>query len=483
MMVLSLTGCDSWLELEPNDAIIKQEFWKTKEQVEAATFGIYASMLRTTDGARSIPESMFLWGEMRGDMIVPNTNARADEIEVVNGNILDNNGIADWRVFYRTINYCNTLLQFAPDVLDRDPTFKETELNGYMAEALTIRSLLYFYLVRTFKEVPLKVTATVSDKDEYAIPKSTDEEILDRISADLKKAEQMAVSTYNNKAMNKGRITRYAVNALQADVYLWKEEYDSCILACNKIINSGQFGLVEGNEWFTGIFGLGNSNESIFELQYDQQVTNPFYDMFSTNRRWIASPTVLEELYTIDFVNPDNKDVRADEASLRSDGRIWKYLGLDASRARTVTESYAHWIIYRLADILLLKAEALAQTGGGVEALEIIDQIRTRANALEETEQGVEPDDVDGLTDYILAERARELAFEGKRWFDILRNSKRNNYARIDILLNIAAQSAPPERQQSIINKLLDTNSHYLPIYQFELQTNKNLVQNPFYQN
>lgn len=480
-MLLSCTACEDWLALEPQDAITRQEFWKTKEQVQAAMIGCYASLLGTTDNQRSIAESMFLWGEMRGDMVVPNTRASSSEVEIVNGNILATNDITTWRSFYKTINYCNTLIKFAPDVLKTDPTFKQSQLNAYLAEALTIRSLLYFYLMRTFREVPLKIEPTVSDQDEYAIAKSTEAEIISQILADLQQAEAMAVLSYGSQASNKGRVTRYTVNALQADVYLWAEDYEHCIEACNKVINSGQFGLVGGGEWFSSQFVFGNSNESIFELQFDAQKTNPFFDMFTTNRRWLASPLVLEEMYTIDFTNPDNKDRRADGASLRSDGRIWKYLGLDAERQRAVNESYAHWIIYRYADILLLKAEALAQTGGGAEALQIIDQVRTRANALEGTERGVDPGDVSGLTDYILEERAREFAFEGKRWFDLLRNARRDHYGRLDILISMAVKSAPPERQQSIINKLLDSNSHYLPIYYSELLTNKNLVQNPFY--
>jgi hypothetical protein len=482
--LLFFTACESWLALEPQDAITRQEFWQTKEQVEAAVIGCYASLLGNMDNRTTpipIPEAMFLWGEMRADMIVPNTSAIAAEVDIVNGNILETNAIANWATFYKTINYCNTLIEFAPDVLKTDPTFKESQLNAFLSEALTIRSLLYFYLVRTFKEVPLKITASVSDEDDYALPKNSEEEIINQILEDLLRAEEMAVSSYGNKASDKGRITRYTVNALQADVYLWAEEYENCILACNKIINSGQFGLVEGHEWFTSQFGTGNSNESIFELQFDVQKINTFFDLFSAGRRWLASPLVLEEMYTIDFTNPLNRDWRADDASLKSDGRIWKYLGLDQNRARTVSESYAHWILYRYADIKLLKAEALAQTGGGAEALEIVEEIRVRANALEATERGIDPTDVSGITDYILEERARELAFEGKRWFDVLRNARRNNYERIDILVSIAVKSAPPDRQQTIINKLLDTNSHYLPIYFTELQINKNLVQNPFY--
>ncbi len=479
--VLSLASCESWLALEPQDAITRQEYWKTKEQVEAAVYGCYASLLGTTDNQRSIAESMFLWGEIRADMIIPNASAFANEIEVVNGNILDSNPISNWRSFYKTINYCNTVIKFAPGVRDSDPTFTQAQLNAYLSEVLALRSMLYFYLVRTFKEVPLKIEPTVSDEDEYELAKSTEEEVITQILSDLEIAEDMAVISYGSQAMNKGRITRYAINALQADVYLWAEDYTRAIEACDKIINSNQYGLVSSFQWFTAQFAVGNSNESIFEFQFDEQKINPFFDMFATNRRWLASALVLEEMYTIDFVNPENRDVRADGASLRSDGRIWKYLGLDESRSRTASESYANWIVYRYADILLLKAEALAQTNGGVEALEIVNEIRARGNALVATERGVDPEDVDGLTDYILEERARELAFEGKRWFDVLRNARRNDYARLDILISMAVKSAPPDRQQSIINKLLDSNSHYLPILLSEIQINKKLEQNPFY--
>jgi hypothetical protein len=476
-----LAGCNQWLDLEPQDAIIKDKYWKTKEQVEAAVIGVYASLLGATDGSRSIPELAFLWGEMRADMIVPNNNALFDEQEVVNGNILQTNGLANWRVFYRTINYCNTVLDLAPAVLNSDPTFKESQWQAYRAEMLTIRSLMYFYLVRTFREVPLKITATTSDDDPYEMAKSTEEEIINQIVADLKEAEPLAVVSYGHQDRNKGRVTRYTVNALQADVYLWKEDYDNCKIACDKIINAGQFGVVESNAWFSEIFVNGNSNESIFEIQFDAEKTNPFFNMFAINGRWLSSILVLEEIYTIDFDVAENKDIRGEDASLKSDGRIWKYIGWDASRPRSISESYAHWIVYRLADILLIKAEAMALTGEGEGALEIIDKIRTRGHALEATRREVDPFDVDGLLEYILEERAREFAFEGKRWFDVLRHARRNNYANLNLLINMAVKTAPIDRQQSIINKLRDTNSHYLPIFQYELQTNSRLVQNPFY--
>jgi hypothetical protein len=85
------------------------------------------------------------------------------------------------------------------------------------------------------------------------------------------------------------------------------------------------------------------------------------------------------------------------------------------------------------------------------------------------------------MESYILQERQREFAFEGKRWYDVLRNAKRNNYQGLDYLMKMAAISVPSDRQQAALNKLRDKNSHYMPIYLYELQTNKLLVQNPFY--
>lgn len=62
-----------------------------------------------------------------------------------------------------------------------------------------------------------------------------------------------------------------------------------------------------------------------------------------------------------------------------------------------------------------------------------------------------------------------------------LRFAKRNNYAQKQILLDVVSASVPSDRQQGAIAKARDVNSHYFPIYDYELQTDKNLVQNPFY--
>jgi hypothetical protein len=403
----------------------------------------------------------------------------------MNANILATNSITNWRNLYQTINYCNTVITFAPKVLQLDQTFSQDELNRSIAEVKTIRALLYFYLVRSFGEVPLKLSATSSDQELEQLPKSSQQEVLNQILTDLSEAETNAVLTYGNTDVNKGRITRYAVNALQADVYLWMEKYADCITACDKVMNSGKFGLVDESSssvWFRNLYANGNSNEGIFEIQFDNQKLNSFYSMFMTGRRFLSNPLVMEDLYTVDYINADNKDFRGDGASVRTtDGTIWKYIGWNNSTARSSSESYAHWIVYRFADILLMKAEALNQLGKGDEALALVRIIRNRARALIQTEQNPDPSDKMAIADYILEERAREFAYEGKRWYDLLRNAKRNNYERLNILLELVANTVSPDRQQSAIAKYKDKNSHYFPIYYYELTTDKQLVQNPFY--
>ena len=128
-----------------------------------------------------------------------------------------------------------------------------------------------------------------------------------------------------------------------------------------------------------------------------------------------------------------------------------------------------------------MKAEALNELGKGQDALDIVYQIRERANALAATDLVPAANDKNLIQDFIIEERAREFCFEGKRWYDVLRNAKRNNYLRKGILLSMVAISAPDNIQQSAQAKFKDNNSHYLPIYLYEIQTNKLLIQNPFY--
>ena len=488
ILLVSNVSCKKWLDLQPHDGITGAAYWKTKEQVQASVNGCYASLLGSPNGSRSLTDLLFLWGELRADMLATTTFTLGEELDIMNVNILPTNSITNWRSVYQTINYCNTVIDFAPQVIGRDQTFTQDALNKSIAEVKTLRALMYFYLVRSFGDVPLKIKSTSSDQDIEQIPKTSKDSVLTQILKDLNEAEPDEAITYGDRASDKGRITKYTINAIQADVYLWMEKYAECVTACNKIINSNQFGLIDGtasSTWFNTLYVDGNSNESIFEFQFDNQRQNTFYALLgASSRHLIANPLVLTDVFATDFVNPLNIDIRGDGASARStDNMIWKYSGLsnDNRTQRPSTQYSAHWFVYRFADILLMKAEATNELGNGQEALDLVTRIRTRGGALAITNTNPSPSDKDAVADFIMAERSREFAFEGKRWYDLLRNAKRENYRRLNILLQMVANTVPPDRQQSAIAKYLDKNSHYFPIYYYELQTDKNLIQNPFY--
>ncbi|MEJ6980711.1 RagB/SusD family nutrient uptake outer membrane protein [Pedobacter sp. P351] len=486
MLVLSSTSCNKWLELKPQDGIVREDFWTTKEQLQSAVIGCYTSLLNPT-----LVTNMFIWGELRADMVVLNPSAgqRPEDVNYTTAEILPTSALVNWSSLYTTINYCNTVIEFGPQVLASDPTLTQQQLNGYLAEARALRGLMYFYLLRVWGEVPLQLKASSSDSNIEQLAKSSKEEVFNQIVSDLDFAAVNAVTTYGtrlNEPMDKGRITTYAVYAIQADVYLWMDKYEECVAACDKVINSGRFGLIEGGNagWFNTVFVQGNSAESIFEIQFDNQALNPWYNTFANVPRFVASALVTDELYGTDAVDPMNvKDVRGDGASFRvNDKFIWKHIGTNnINNTVTANSSNRHWFLYRYADILLLKAEALAWLSRGQESLDLINVIRDRANALPVTEQSPDIASPEELSDYILAERAREFAFEGKRWFDLLRHAKRNDYARLDLITNMIATIAPSDIQQSMITKYRDVRSHYLPIAFSELQADKLLEQNAFY--
>ena len=483
-------ACNDWLYLEPEDGIIRDEFWASKQDVRLAVIGCYGSLLGNTGGEKTydLPSLLFILGEIRADMMIMRRE-NAEYRALINGDIFPDNGLCRWDAFYRTINFCNNVLTYAKIVQEEDPSFSVQELKEFEAEVLALRALMYFYLVRLYKEVPLKLTATLSDDDNVPISKSPPDEILKQIKADLFMAEKDVPVAYGSNDMDKGRITRYGVNAIQADVYLWCEQYDSAVLACNKVINSGKYGIVANDEnWFKTLYVNGNSSEGIFELQFHKDRLNPYYRLLSPfrNYNFIGSPLILSDLFLSDpALPPDSADIRSDGASYKSGSGyiIWKYLGRDRDVERTEEESYAHFIVYRYADILLLKAEALNQLGFGEEALSLVNILRNRAHASTLTKYPGSTDDINSLADYILEERGREFAFEGKRWFDILRNGKRNNYQRLDIITGALSTGVSYDKQITIMAKAQDTLFHYLPIHINELNTNPELEQNPFYDN
>ncbi|MDO5971337.1 RagB/SusD family nutrient uptake outer membrane protein [Flavivirga aquimarina] len=473
VILMTLSSCTGYLELEPKDNLTQQEFWKNKEQVSAALAGCYGSMNQA-----AFTDKVLLWGELRAEMLV-SVRAGGNQLNMMKNYMFPSNALVSWSSFYKTINHCNLVLTFADQAQAQDLSFTEQELNRIKAEALTIRSLAYFILVKNFKEVPLILTSTSNNQVDFYPAKSTESEIITQIISDLEFAvDDLNLGFSQSAAHDKGKMTKGAALSILTDVYLWNEQYDESIDASNRLVNLGKYNLVDGSEWFNQIFFEGNSNEGIFELQFD--------DIFATinSSFYVGNPVYAPFDGIIDLYQEFPDDIRANYATFGSpENSVFKYAGVDETgRYRAQDEFYNTFIFYRYADVLLMQAEAYILSSNNKDlnkAYDLINQIHQRATGVPLNVPVLENE----LLNALLLERQKEFAFEGKRWYDVLRFAKRNNFENQDLILILAEVKAGPDDLEQILSYYSDTESYYLPIYQNEINLNPNLRQNPYYEN
>lgn len=495
--VLSFSACSDWLEVQPEGKIVLSEYWKNETDVESTVAACYRQMLNSDFASRLI-----VWGELRSDNLTGSYSIAENERKINELNIVPNNGMTTWASFYTLINYCNTVNFYAPKVID--PNFTQAEVHAKQAEVLTLRALAYFYLVRVFRDVPLILEPSISDVQDYNAEQSTEDEILNQIEKDLLQAESWAMSSYGKVAYNKGRVTKNTVRALLADIYLWRNKYEQSLTYCDKIISDPAFKLIEADDKpYLSIFGLKNSTESIFELQFSEtnKVFNwPVFYYFGNNEDasgQFCSPDFIGKDNLVYVNTPVTTDVRRKDYIKPKDQKniynIFKYTGLLRSESpdglnstyiyRNMASQTPNWIFYRLSDIMLMKAEALVQLNRQQSdmnlALHMVNKIFMRSNpTLNDT---LKPDAYPtkrDMEELVLLERQRELMFEGKRWFDLMRVVRREG--RTDRLVEKVIRKYS-ENQSVISSKLKDMNALYLPINEQEMKANPKLKQNPYY--
>ena len=471
---LSFMSCEDWLNLLPPQGLVPEEYWKNKEDVEAVLMNAYRQFA-------SLDGKLFEYGELRADMIKAKNNLPQDDYNITVSNIYPTNTLCNWAGFYSVIHHCNLVLKHAKEVQQYDPTFIDYDLKRFLGEALFLRSLAYFYLVRVFNDVPLVLKPYEDDNANFFVPKTKSDVILDTLVNNLKTASNYLPNNldYGSVEENKGRATIGAIYALLADISLWRFEYTDCINYVQKIEDLQTYALVPAGQWYN-IFYPGNTLEGIFELQFDGnlgQSNHLFYLTWSTQNYFGVSDYAMQEL----AITVSKEIVRGNGSVRETDASIWKYVGSspDGISLRPAAQlQNANWIVYRLADVLLMKAEALAELGQFDEALNIINKIRSRASMPNAENISNTKDAFEGL---ILEERAKELAYEGKRWYDLLRMGRRNNYARKNDLIQILIRNVSATQKRVMSTKLNDPLGWYLPIYESELERNKNLVQNDYY--
>ncbi len=460
-------SCNDWLTVPPENNLIKEKFWQKTEDV-------YGALAATYNAMREASFKSLILGECRADLVIFSGTVFSDYAKISASNISPTNGAVSWESYYTAINLANTLMHYNKEVYEKDKTFTKDIMDGIDAEALYIRSLAYFFLVRLWKDVPLVIEPSISDTSNLYIPKSPEKVVVNQIIQDLLKAKDMAYTTeFRGTDYFYGRANKYSIMALLADVYLWDEQYQKCIDYCDSVINSGLYQLEDNNTFFR-IYYPGNSpSEAIMEFQYDDMLesqNNPVYDNLITT--YGTTNCQLNATKTNTLMNKE------DARNFQGKGAIWKYRGKDALGlvSRTSSERDANWIIHRYADILLMKAEACIELDRLETANGLIRETLLRAGMPYE-----ETFDKKVLRNALLDEKGREFLLEGKRWFDLLRAAKRNKFQNKQIIIDMILSGADIKQQAILRTKVYDTLSYYLPIAEHELIYNQNLVQNPYY--
>ena len=542
--LLSFASCSDFLEVKPQNVTVEDEFWNEKADVDQMMTGLYASLQDA-----GVVKRMMIWGEFRSDNVTSGNNIEKDASlqKIFKEDIDASNGYTTWTPFYYIINSANTLIEHAPAVAATDPAFSQSELNADIAEASAIRDLCYFYLIRTFRDVPYTTVSFADDNQVMNLPATKFDDVLDSLITDLEHVQGNAVKNYPSSSSTKalyqtGRITQDAIHAMLCDMYLWKKDYNKCIQYADMIIASMRqrakdkgfynklsaddearvngyplisdafTNTVYGNA-YTEIFGYGNSMESIFELTYMRDdnmpsngAANDFY-MFSKGD--IVAGYAAPSTYVNGTEGQDN------QVFSKYDGRYYENMNngmISKGCFATVNVDYsggtknviashfspyaegkckANWIIYRLSDVMLMKAEALTALMSNAselsdqdknymtQAFSLVNAVNKRSvceSVLKDTLKADDYTTKEKIENLVMAERQRELMFEGKRWYDLVCRSRRDgntDYLRQQTLMKFTSNTS------AISGKLGKMDYIYWPYNIDELKVNDNLKQNP----
>lgn len=578
LLTPTLTSCLDTIIL-PEDKTVDEDFWKTKGDVASMVNAAYAGMT-----AEDVITRLIVWGGFRSDEFVRSTSLTGsipdalEEIAAVNMQVT--NTFASWASIYAVINRCNIVLERAEAVRLEDPNYTESDYEADRCQMLALRSLCYFYLVRNFRDVPYVTEAYMNSSQDTQLPQSTPEYVIGQLIETLEEVANnpncLRSNSYTVSEWRRvGWMTRDGVMALLADIYLWRasvmhssSDYDKCVSYCNQIIESKkqqhvqgrneletkEYPLSDGNQAYREIFVDQNAEESIFELQSTANVGLCKYLFKYSNDNSSEGFLKASNIFgtaagapnqignTTVFASQDLRFYAATFAGAAGDEafNVRKMISTVSitsknQQTRTADRTYnnfnQNYIVYRLTDVMLMKAEALAQlmqdvTAEGTtlseEAVAFNDSVRREAFNLVEAvnTRSIFQDDQASYAmqwntykDYskgqletlVLQERLRELCFEGKRWYDLLRYAYRHmngvQYNRIlgemaaeadagdaattlpaiyDEMLVLATRARGTDAP-AIRAKMQNEAYLYLPIPNSDINVCPLLIQNPAY--
>lgn len=400
ILLILFASCESILEVEPTQAISAEQAITNKNGLQRAVIGSYDALQQGGYYGHNYP--------IFNDLIADNlraTGTKVEYAEINNNAILADNGFVEgiWNSIYRSINRVNNVLDNINDISD----ITQEERDNYEGQMKFLRALHYYNLVRFFGGVPLRLTASTSESSSLNIPRASVDDVYQQIISDLTDAQGKITNT------NPGMATDAAVKALLAKVHLRLKNWSEAATFASAVINDYGFSLV-GDYGDLFLTDGGDNSETIFIVKFDAQDKNVIAQYFFpgslAGRKEVTPTSSLISAY-------ENDDTRrnASIAGIETEPYDDSY-GIKYSDVATGTDNV---YVMRLAEMYLIRAEALANDDGDVAEIQAdINQIRNRA-----TLGDTEADDYSALLDEILRQRRLEFAFEGHRWFDLIRIS------------------------------------------------------------
>jgi starch-binding outer membrane protein, SusD/RagB family len=407
LLILSISGACNVLDVEPADEISAEEAFKTKSDIEKGIIGSYSELQSLSYYGRTY----LIFSDLAADNLMhPDDATSSDYAEVDNNTLLPENSAIDgiWSAIYSAINVDNSIIDKVPDIAG----MTDSEKAAALGELYFLRALNHFNLMNFFGAIPIKTTPTVGTDSLDAPRKSTDE-VFTQIISDLTYAETNLEASNSTKT----RATKYTATALLARVYLYQKNYTKAYEKANEVITDGGYSFLTD---YADIFATEGNAEVIFEVEFDE-----------LDRNRIAEynyPKTLNGRYE---VKPDPTLIAAYESGDERLSASIAYSGTNAYACKYTDLSLGdkNIIVLRLTEMYLIRAEAEAHLSTGV-----ISNIKADVNKIRHR-AGLEDTDAATKSELILAiekERQVEFAFEGHRWFDLVRTGR-----AVDVLPNV----------------------------------------------
>ncbi len=451
-LVFVLSACSDFLDRQSLSELSSDTFWSSQKEAEMALAGCFDALQAEglyfvwpgnwTCSPRELDcvtdDGFYTWDYLPANDIAKNTlTASSTLVSTV------------WKACYRGIARCNQVILYVPKM---DPkAIDKSQADRIVGEAKFLRAFLYNYLTSLYRDVPLSLEPTATGH----IKKSSKAEIIKYITGEL---EEVAASdalpvTLDDNAF--GRITKGAVYALLCRIYLYNDMYAEAADAANKVIQSGKYGIAPKYDVLFSDAGT-RSNEIIFSVRYSGLIKGE-EGFLSLGNAYVWGPmnwllpykNLVDEYYYIDgkaitdpsssYKNPTDFSTRDPRLKFNiiTPGTWWGGWGTVDETGPSKGYYFGKWqqddwdwydsqdyYVIRYADVLLMRAEALAKSGGNKsEIINLINQVRQRPDVMMPTVETAEGTNLthDQLFKVIQHERRVEFAFEGFRYLDLLR--------------------------------------------------------------